>query len=276
MRSASAAASRENKRIGIVPTMGYLHEGHLSLIEIAKLHCDIVVMTLFVNPTQFSPSEDFSVYPRSFADDSALAAHAGVNILFAPEAKEMYPADFDIYVCSEKFGTILEGSFRPAHFKGVLTIVAKLFHIVNPQIAVFGQKDYQQAFLIKKMTRDLDFDVEIVVVPIVREHDGLAMSSRNVYLSPTERTQARALSHSLKIAEKLIAEGERSATKIIATMKEHIIREQDARIDYIAITEPETLAPIEQLLPDTMALVVLAVHIGTTRLIDNILIHIKH
>ncbi|HET7152280.1 MAG TPA: pantoate--beta-alanine ligase, partial [Candidatus Kapabacteria bacterium] len=225
MQEHSAAARLSQKRIGVVPTMGYLHEGHLSLVRAAKATCDLVIMTIFVNPTQFAPNEDLARYPRDFTRDTELAAGSGVDVIFAPTADEMYPPGYDVYIALEKLGTVLEGEFRPTHFRGVLTVVAKLFNITQPNVAVFGQKDAQQAVVIRRMARDLNFDIDIVIAPIVREPDGLAMSSRNVYLSPTERVQALALSRSLKLAEEMIANGERDAKKILNSLSAHITRE---------------------------------------------------
>jgi pantoate--beta-alanine ligase len=272
MQEFATATRVQQKRIGVVPTMGYLHEGHLSLVRAAKERSDLVIMTIFVNPTQFAPNEDLSRYPRDFDRDRALAESAGVDVLFAPTAEEMYPSGFDVYVSSEHLGTLLEGEFRPTHFRGVLTVVAKLFNITKANVAVFGQKDAQQAVVIQRMARDLNFDINIVIAPILREPDGLAMSSRNVYLSPAERKQALALSRSLKLAEEMIARGERNAQTIIRSMSAHISHEPDAQIDYIAITNHETLEQIPTLQSGTTALISLAVRIGKTRLIDNALI----
>ena len=275
MQKAADAARQSGKRIGIVPTMGALHEGHLSLIRAAREHCDLAVMTLFVNPAQFAPTEDLASYPRTFEQDCTLAEREGAAIIFAPSASEMYLPDHEVYVAPEKLGSVLEGAVRPAHFRGVLTVVTKLFNIVRPHVAVFGQKDFQQAVLIKKMVRDLNFGIEVIVAPIVREPDGLAMSSRNIYLSPSERLQARALSESLKIAENIIDSGERSAQKIINVMNERIAPEPDASVDYITVLAPETLSQIEQLQQGSTVAIVLAVRVGKTRLLDNMLKHIQ-
>jgi len=274
MQEFASAARLQQKRIGVVPTMGYLHKGHLSLVRAAKERSDLVIMTLFVNPTQFAPTEDLSRYPRDLTRDSELAASAGVDVLFTPAAEEMYPSGYDTYIISERLGTVLEGEFRPTHFRGVLTVVAKLFNITQPHVAVFGQKDAQQAVVITRMARDLNFGIEIIIAPTVRESDGLAMSSRNVYLSPTEHTQALALSRSLKIAEDIITRGERDAQKIISSMTAHITREPDAKIDYIAITDHEKLEPLAKLQSGATALISLAVRFGKTRLIDNTLVKV--
>ncbi len=262
----------QGKRIGVVPTMGYLHEGHLSLIRLARQRSDIVVVTLFVNPTQFGPTEDFDRYPRDFNRDRRLAEEAGCDILFAPESREMYGEDYLSYVEVEKLSRILEGEFRPTHFRGVTTVVAKLFNLTKPHLAVFGQKDAQQATIIKKMVRDLNFDIEIVVAPTVREPDGLAMSSRNVYLTPEERTDALVLKQSLDLAERLVQEGVRDPRKIIDEMKRLISSKNSAKLDYIAVVEPETLSPVTRLRDHQAVLVALAVRIGSTRLIDNTVI----
>lgn len=265
---------KEGKIIGVVPTMGYLHEGHLSLIRIAKEKSDIVITTIFVNPLQFAPNEDYDKYPRDFERDVKLAQSAGCDIIFHPSVEEMYPENFLTYVEVEKLTKVLEGEFRPTHFRGVTTVVAKLFNITKPHIAVFGQKDAQQALIIKQMVRDLNFDIEIIVAPIVRESDGLAMSSRNVYLSESERKDATVLYQSLKLAEKLIEEGERNSSVIISKMEDLIKSKPTAKIDYIAIVDPNTLEKVESLSEGKEYLIALAVRIGSTRLIDNTLVKI--
>ncbi|CUU03366.1 pantoate--beta-alanine ligase [Candidatus Thermokryptus mobilis] len=266
---------REGKIIGVVPTMGYLHEGHLSLIRLAKERSDVVITTIFVNPLQFAPNEDYERYPRDFERDVKLAQSAGCDIIFHPSVEEMYPKNFLTYVEVDKLTKVLEGEFRPTHFRGVTTVVAKLFNITKPHIAIFGQKDAQQALIIKQMVRDLNFDIEIIVAPIVREPDGLAMSSRNVYLSDLERKDATVLYESLKLAEKLIKEnGERDPNVIISKMKELISSKPTAKIDYIAIVEPETLEKVESLTEGHEYLVALAVRIGSTRLIDNTIVKV--
>ncbi len=265
---------REGKVIGVVPTMGYLHEGHLSLIRIAKEKSDVVITTIFVNPLQFAPHEDYDKYPRDFERDVKLAQSAGCDIIFYPSVEEMYPENFLTYVEVEKITKVLEGEFRPTHFRGVTTVVAKLFNITKPHIAVFGQKDAQQALIIKQMVRDLNFDIEIIVAPIVREADGLAMSSRNVYLSESERKDATVLYQSLKLAEKLVKEGERNPQNIVSQMEELIRSKPTAKIDYIAIVDPNTLEKVEKLEEGEEYLVAIAVRIGSTRLIDNTLVKI--
>ena len=265
---------REGLRIGVVPTMGYLHEGHLSLIRIARQHADVVVTTIFVNPTQFGPNEDFAKYPRDLDRDKGLADSAGTDILFTPTEKEMYPNNYLTYVEVEKITKLLEGKFRPMHFRGVSTVVAKLFNIVKPHIAVFGQKDAQQAVVIRQMIRDLDFDVDLVVAPIVREQDGLAMSSRNVYLSPTERSQGTVLFESLKLAERIVQSGERDCSVVTSKMKDLITSRSSATIDYISIADQTTLDEAERLKPGDSVLVSLAVRFPSVRLIDDIIIKV--
>lgn len=274
MQKVADELRKEGKIIGVVPTMGYLHEGHLSLIRIAKEKSDVVITTIFVNPLQFAPNEDYDKYPRDLERDVKLAQSAGCDIIFHPSVEEMYPENFLTYVEVEKLTKVLEGEFRPTHFRGVTTVVAKLFNITKPHIAVFGQKDAQQALIIKQMVRDLNFDIEIIVAPIVRESDGLAMSSRNVYLSESERKDATVLYQSLKLAEKLIEEGERNSGVIISKMEELIKSKPTAKIDYIAIVDPNTLEKVENLSEGKEYLIALAVRIGSTRLIDNTLVKI--
>ncbi len=249
--------------------MGYLHEGHLSLIRRAKELSDLVITTIFVNPTQFGIGEDFESYPRDFDADKKRAEEAGADIVFFPDRREMYPDGYQTYVEVEKVTSILEGQFRPTHFRGVATVVTKLFNLTKPHIALFGQKDAQQAFVVRKMVEDLNMDVEIHVEPTVREADGLAMSSRNVYLNRTERTAAASLYAALSRAEKQIHEGERSIEKILKEV-ETLIREAGAtEIDYVAMVDPNTFTPVEVLVPPKV-LILLAVRFGMTRLIDNI------
>jgi pantoate--beta-alanine ligase len=274
MQKVADELRKEGKIIGVVPTMGYLHEGHLSLIRLAKEKSDVVITTIFVNPLQFAPNEDYDRYPRDFERDVKLAQSAGCDIIFHPSVEEMYPQNFLTYVEVDKLTKVLEGEFRPTHFRGVTTVVAKLFNITKPHIAVFGQKDAQQALIIKQMVRDLNFDIEIIVAPIIREPDGLAMSSRNVYLSDSERKDATVLYESLKLAEKLIENGERNSKNIILKMEELIKSKPTAKIDYIAIVEPETLEKVETLSEGKEYLIALAVRIGSTRLIDNTIVKI--
>ncbi len=260
----------QGQRIGFVPTMGYLHEGHLSLVRTARQHADVVVMSIFVNPTQFGPTEDYNEYPRNFDRDVALAASVGCHIVFNPTVNDIYPENYLTYVEVEKITGVLCGRSRPTHFRGVTTIVAKLFHIVKPHVAVFGQKDAQQALVIQRMVRDLNFDIQIVIAPIVREKDGLAMSSRNIYLTPEQRQQAVALYQALMMAKSLIEKGERNAQVIKDHVRRHIERLAAATIDYIEIVDTTHLQPLAIL--EGEVLIALAVKIGKTRLIDNIIV----
>ena len=231
----------EGKVIGLVPTMGYLHEGHLSLITKSKKTSDITVVSVFVNPTQFGPKEDFGKYPRNIRRDKQLLKEAGVDYVFIPDMKEIYPDQFQTYVNVEKTTKILEGESRPTHFRGVTTIVSMLFNVVNPDKAYFGQKDAQQAFVIRQMARDLKFNINIVVIPIVREKDGLALSSRNVYLSGKERTDALVLNHSLIYARKMIANGSKDSAKILRGMKRMINPVDSSDLDYVSIVSASTI-----------------------------------
>jgi len=263
----------DGKKIAVIPTMGYLHQGHASLIERASSLADIVITTIFVNPTQFGPNEDYTRYPRDLENDKAVAGAAGSNIIFFPDAGEMYPDGFDSIVEVEEASNILEGKFRPKHFRGVTTVVAKLLNITKPHIVIFGQKDAQQAFIIQKMIKDLNFDIEIVIAPIVRETDGLALSSRNIYLNETERKNASVLFRSLKYAEKQIKHGERSITLLRKEMLKIIQSGTPTQIDYIAFIDPVTFSETENInQPEILA--ALAVRFGSTRLIDNILVSI--
>ena len=274
MQREADALRREGRRIGVVPTMGYLHEGHLSLIRIAARHADVVIATVFVNPTQFAPEEDFSKYPRDPERDLSLAESAGAAIVFMPEIGEMYPAGYVTYVEVETITKVLEGKFRPAHFRGVATVVAKLFNIIKPHIAVFGQKDAQQAAVVKQMVRDLNFGLEIIVAPTVRETDGLAMSSRNVYLSADGRARSTVLHRSLRLAEGLIVHGERACPVIVSEMRKLIESCPPAAIDYISIADPVTLEELSSLKAGKDVLVSMAVRIGGVRLIDNAVVRV--
>ncbi|RYD02832.1 hypothetical protein N752_22725 [Desulforamulus aquiferis] len=257
----------ENKTVGLVPTMGYLHEGHLALVREARQCCDFVVMSIFVNPTQFGPKEDFGSYPRDLQRDSALAADAGVDIIFAPEVEEMYPQGFRTSVDVEGITDVLCGAARPGHFRGVATVVTKLFNIVQPDRAFFGQKDYQQVLVIKGLVRDLNINIKVVDVPIARESDGLALSSRNVYLSESEREAAKVLSRSLAKAQEQVANGIRSIEEIRGLVVSEIESEPLARIDYVEIRSIPDLKDLKVL--EDRALLALAVKFGNTRLIDN-------
>lgn len=273
MRTASRALRHAGRRLGLVPTMGALHEGHLSLVRAAKASCDVVAASIFVNPTQFGPNEDLEKYPRSFERDRELLEREGVELLFAPTVEEMYPAGAVTWVTVEELSSKLDGASRPDHFRGVTTVVAKLFHIVEPDAAFFGQKDAAQVAIIRRMVRDLRMPVEIVVCPIVREADGLAMSSRNAYLDAQERRQALALHRSLMRMKKMADTGERNAARLIAAAREEFARESSVRLDYIAIVNPETLDAVED--TSNGALAAVAAFVGKTRLIDNILIEKK-
>jgi pantoate--beta-alanine ligase len=261
-------------RLGVVPTMGYLHEGHLNLIRLAKQHSDIVITTVFVNPTQFSPEEDFEKYPRDVNRDMAMSESAGSDVVFTPSVNEMYNHNYLTYVNVEKISSFLEGKIRTTHFRGVTTVVAKLFNITKPHIAVFGQKDAQQVVVIKKMVKDLNFDIEIVVAPIVRELNGLAMSSRNVYINNGEKDEASVLYKSLKLAEKMISEGELSSSNIKTKMAELILSNQKFSLDYIAFSDEITLEDVETI-TDKPVLISLAARFGKVRLIDNIIVNRK-
>ena len=270
MRSACQAAKRAGKRLGFVPTMGALHEGHLSLVRAAKARCDVGAASIFVNPTQFGPNEDFSKYPRSFERDRQLLEKEGVELLFAPSVEEMYPRGAVTFVTVEGLSDRLCGKSRPGHFRGVTTVVSKLFHITQPDFAFFGQKDAAQVAIIRRMVRDLNLGVEIVVCPIVREADGLAMSSRNAYLSPQQRKSALVLSRSLAQVKKLFEQRERCTAKLSATGRQIFAEEPSVRLDYFEIVNPKTLEAVEHI--SDPALVAVAAFVGGTRLIDNILL----
>ncbi len=270
MKELSKKYLKENKTIGFVPTMGFLHEGHLSLVKRAREENDIVVVSIFVNPTQFGPNEDYESYPRDFERDVKLLKELNVDVVFHPPVEEMYPKDFSTYVEETKLSRYLCGKSRPGHFRGVCTIVTKLFNIVHPTRAYFGQKDAQQFRVIKRMVRDLNMDVELVECPIVREHDGLAMSSRNIYLSDDERVQALALYNSLKLAENLIKSGERDAGVVKSAMKEFLSRYDKVKIDYVEIVDEETLEPVKHI--EGKVIVAIACWVGKARLIDNVIV----
>jgi pantoate--beta-alanine ligase len=270
MRFACQDAKQRGRRLGFVPTMGALHEGHLSLVRAAKARCDVVAASIFVNPTQFGPTEDFSKYPRSFERDRELLEKEGVKLLFAPSVEEMYPRDAVTFVTVEGLSERLCGKSRPGHFRGVTTVVAKLFHITQPDLAFFGQKDAAQVAIIRRMVRDLNLGVEIVVCPIVREADGLAMSSRNAYLSPAQRRSALVLSRSLAQVKKLLEQGERSTAKLGAAGRQGFAGEPSVRLDYLEVVDPNTLEPVEHI--NRPALVAVAAFVGGTRLIDNIVL----
>ena len=270
MRAASRAARGQGQRLGLVPTMGALHEGHLALVRAAKSQCDVVAASIFVNPLQFGPSEDLSKYPRTFERDCERLEKEGVEFLFAPPVAEMYPGDALTYVNVEGLSEKLDGKSRPGHFRGVTTVVSKLFHIVEPDLAFFGQKDAAQAAIIRRMVRDLNIPVEIVVCPIVREPDGLAMSSRNVYLNGQQRESALLLNRSLAHIRELFQRGERNGTALIAAGKHVLGEDPSVRLDYFEIVNPESLDPVAEITQN--ALVAVAAYVGTTRLLDNILL----
>jgi pantoate--beta-alanine ligase len=261
---------RQGLTLGLVPTMGFLHEGHLSLIRNARKQSDRVVVSIFVNPTQFGPHEDFKEYPRDFERDCRLAEEAGADVIFAPAATDMYPDGFQTLVRVEHLTAPLCGVSRPHHFQGVTTVVAKLFNICKPHLAVFGQKDAQQAIVIRRMVKDLNMDLRIVIAPIVREPDGLAMSSRNTYLTREQREQAVKLYHSLQKAEERIRRGETEVETLKMAMRALIESIPGARIDYVEIVDAQTLVPVARIHPGDEILVALAVYVGKTRLIDNL------
>jgi pantoate--beta-alanine ligase len=270
MRNACRELKQGGKRLGFVPTMGALHAGHLSLVRAARAQCDAVAASVFVNPAQFGPNEDLSKYPRNLERDRELLEKEKADILFTPSAEEMYPRGAITWVSVEGLSERLEGKSRPGHFRGVTTIVSKLFHIIEPDRAYFGQKDAQQAVIIRKMVRDLDLGVEIIICPIVRESDGLALSSRNVYLSPEERKQALVLYRALCRVQSLADLGERNAQNLRAGALQVFTGEKQVRLDYFEIVDKDSLEP----LPDISrgALVVTAAYVGETRLIDNIVL----
>ncbi|ORJ61602.1 pantoate--beta-alanine ligase [Geothermobacter hydrogeniphilus] len=270
MQQRCLAAREAGQRIAFVPTMGWLHEGHLSLLREGRERGDLLVLSIFVNPTQFGQGEDFESYPRDLSRDAALAEAVGTDIIFAPEAVDMYPRGYASYVDVEGLTEVLCGASRPGHFRGVTTVVTKLFTIVQPHIAFFGRKDFQQLAVIRRMTLDLNLPVEVVGMPIIREADGLAMSSRNVYLSDDQRRQALVLSRSIAEAKRLAAGGERDVAAILAGIEEMIRVEPEARIDYLQICHQYTLAQQQRIDADSVLL--LAVFIGATRLIDNSLL----
>jgi pantoate--beta-alanine ligase len=264
------AHRREGRRIALVPTMGYLHEGHLTLVHAARRSADVVVMTIFVNPLQFAPTEDLARYPRDLPRDRRLAEDRGVDALFVPGEGVMYPGSPEIRIVPGRTAERWEGAARPGHFAGVLTVVAKLFHITEPDVACFGRKDVQQSVLIRQMVRELDWPVELVVVPTVRESDGLALSSSNAYLDAEQRRRATALSGALQEAHLAWRGGERSAALIEARMRRFLAAVPDIQVEYIAVAEPEALEPVTEVRGDTV--VAIAARVGPTRLIDNIVL----
>lgn len=267
MRAASLEARSGGRRLGFVPTLGFLHEGHLSLVDRARERCDRVAVSIFVNPTQFAPDEDYEAYPRDLERDLSLAGDRGVDIVFAPDREEMYPEPPQTRVVPGSLGDRLDGASRPEHFRGVLTVVAKLFNIVGPDVAVFGRKDFQQSVLVRRMTRDLNMPVEIELAPIVREEDGLAVSSRNQYMDDEERRRARAVPESLREVREAYRQGERSPSAL-ARHGRRVLAEAGAEVDYVEVVTPDTLeTPPEPAPPESVCAV--AARIGGTRLIDN-------
>ncbi len=267
MQSWADRVRSRGERIGLVPTMGYLHEGHLSLVREGRRRADHLVLSIFVNPTQFGPGEDLAAYPRNMAGDRALAEKNGVDVLFAPTEHDLYGPDYQTFVSLERLPHHLCGLSRPVHFRGVATVVAKLFNIVKPHVAVFGEKDYQQLMVIRRMAADLNFDVEIVGAPTVREEDGLAKSSRNAYLAPEQRESALTLSRSLEQAEAMVGAGETDPARLTALARGLIDAAPDTRIDYIEVCDPRTLERVDAI--EGPVLMALAVHVGKSRLIDN-------
>lgn len=267
MRARSEDLRRDGKKIAVVPTMGALHEGHLTLLRAARAQADIVILTIFVNPTQFGPTEDLAKYPRDEDGDLALAKTCGIDLAYCPTAEAMYPAGAQTFIEVRELQQPMCGASRPGHFAGVATVVAKLFHATLPHVAVFGEKDFQQLAILRRMTRDLDFGIEIVGVPIVREPDGVALSSRNAYLKPDERVAARALSAGLAAAEAAFTAGERRADALLAAARAPLEAEPLARIDYVELRDATELTTLTTL--DKPAVLAIAAFVGTTRLIDN-------
>jgi len=266
-RAAQRAAAR---RVALVPTMGHLHEGHLALVDEARRRADAVVLSIFVNPLQFGPSEDLERYPRDLPRDRSLSEARGVDALFVPSVDEMYPPGMEIRVAAGETAERWEGAARPGHFTGVLTVVAKLLHLVEPEVACFGQKDIQQLTLLRRMLQDLDWPVALAAVPTVRDPDGLALSSRNVYLSPAERTDALSLSRGLRSAEAAWRGGERSAAALEGVVRASLGAAPGVGAEYIAVVEPERLRPVERAAPGTI--IAIAARVGGTRLIDNVIL----
>jgi pantoate--beta-alanine ligase len=267
MRAASLAVRKSGQSLGLVPTMGALHAGHIALVRAARSQCDVVAVSIFVNPKQFGPNEDFSKYPRTFERDCALLEDEGVALVFAPQPEEMYPTGASTFVEVEGVGDRLDGRSRPGHFRGVATVVAKLFHVVGPDKAFFGQKDAAQVAVLRSMVRDLNFDLELVVCPTVREPDGLALSSRNRYLSAEERTRALVLSTALNVISATYRAGQKGVTPLLEAGRSVLATEPEVRIDYLEIVNADTLLPLTEAVPG--ALVAIAAYVGSTRLIDN-------
>jgi pantoate--beta-alanine ligase len=269
MNSFTSEARSQGKSLALVPTMGALHEGHLSLVRQAQIRCDVVVVSIFVNPTQFGPAEDLARYPRNPEKDFELLKSLKVQAVFVPSDTDIYPAGFSTFVDPGPIATVFEGAMRPGHFRGVATVVLKLFNIVGPDMAFFGQKDFQQVVVVRRLVQDLSLPVRIVVCPIVREADGLARSSRNVYLSAEDRQAALVLPYSLKRAEEMLQAGEAEAQKLLEEMRKAFAAEPRVQLDYAAIVDPITLEPVSQVIPGSVALV--AARLGAVRLIDNLI-----
>jgi pantoate--beta-alanine ligase len=270
MKEASKKARSDGKVIGLVPTMGFLHEGHLNLVNEARKMSDVVVVSIFVNPAQFGPNEDFDRYPMDITRYSELLTNENVDTIFLPKIEEIYPENYQTYVKVRELSERLEGASRPGHFEGVTTVVMKLFHIVDPHFAFFGQKDAQQMIIVRRMIQDMNMDVEVIRVPIVRERDGLAISSRNIFLTPEQRAAAPVLFRALEHAVKRVEEGERKSKTIMKEMNEMIESEKEARIDYVAVTDLVELKDIRTI--RGRCLISVAVFFGTTRLIDNVIV----
>ena len=273
MSSVARKIRREQDRtVGLVPTMGALHQGHLSLVREARRMCDFVVVSVFVNPTQFGPGEDFEHYPRDLTKDTALLTDYNVDYIFAPPVEEIYPKGFSTYVNVEGLSEQLEGASRPGHFRGVATVVTVLLNTIRPDFAFFGQKDAQQALVIRRLVKDLAFDTEIVILPIVREDSGLAISSRNLYLTPDEQKSATVLHKALKQAKQAFRDGERNASRITDMIRQTVESEPRARLDYVTIADAETLEKLDRV-DDRPTLIALAAYVGKTRLIDNTILN---
>jgi pantoate--beta-alanine ligase len=273
VRAAVAGARGAGRRVGFVPTMGALHDGHVRLIERCRAESDYVVVSIFVNPTQFAPGEDLDRYPRSLPDDLRRCTEAGANLVFVPCSTTIYPRGKEAtFVEVPGLSHVLEGASRPGHFRGVATVVLALFEIVRPDLAVFGQKDYQQQLLIRRMVEDLHVPVELLVVPTVREPDGLALSSRNRYLDPGQRRAATVLSRALEGARRQVGEGERNGDRVRQMLRQTVESEASVRLDYAEVADADTLEPLVELVPERRAVALLAAWVGTTRLIDNALL----
>jgi pantoate--beta-alanine ligase len=267
-------ARKNGKSVGFIPTMGALHEGHLSLVREAVDECGFVVVSIFLNPLQFSPKEDLSHYPRDFKSDRKLLKLAGADLLFYPQAKDFYPSGFSTYVEETHLSKVLCGKSRLGHFRGVCTVLVKLFNVINPDIVYFGQKDYQQALIVRRLISDLNFSLKMKILPIVRDKDNLALSSRNAYLNRSERKESLCIYEALALAKELIDRGEKNTKKIVSTISKKISSKKRAKIDYIEIRNAENLNPLDKV--TGKVLIALAVYIGKTRLIDNIVLNVKN